>query len=218
MGSRRHGRPTRRDVAVEAGLSLTTVSRVLDPAEAVFVAPAATCRVMAAVERVGYQRRASQTLEQPDGAWPLRPLSDREMQVLVGVVNGQQNAEIGRDLHIVEHTVKTHMRRILHALGARDRTHAVALALASGVVPAGAVQLPDAAPTLGRDRQLSALLFRRLGQPVCLHLVSGKVVACKVEAVRSGDVVEVLTGPLGTPGRYRLRDIHSIARTEPVNA
>jgi len=58
----------------------------------------------------------------------------REIQVLEYVAAGQRNREIGQRLFISEETVKVHLRRIMAKLGARDRTHAVAIANRRGVV------------------------------------------------------------------------------------
>jgi DNA-binding NarL/FixJ family response regulator len=61
-------------------------------------------------------------------------LTEREMQVLVGMADGKSNAEIGRDLFVSEDTVKTHARRLFRKLGARDRAHAVAAGFRAGLV------------------------------------------------------------------------------------
>ena len=57
------------------------------------------------------------------------PLTEREMQVLRGMSQGQSNGEIGRELFLSEDTVKTHARRLFRKLGARDRAQAVALGI-----------------------------------------------------------------------------------------
>lgn len=59
-------------------------------------------------------------------------LTEREMQVLRGMSQGQSNSHIGRDLFLSEDTIKTHARRLFSKLGARDRAHAVALGLRHG--------------------------------------------------------------------------------------
>jgi DNA-binding NarL/FixJ family response regulator len=56
-------------------------------------------------------------------------LTEREMQVLLGMSQGQSNSEIGRELFLSEDTIKTHARRLFSKLGARDRAHAVALGM-----------------------------------------------------------------------------------------
>ncbi|MGW0436113.1 response regulator transcription factor [Micromonospora sp. NPDC003197] len=61
-------------------------------------------------------------------------LTEREMQVLLGMADGKSNAEIGRELYVSEDTVKTHARRLFRKLGARDRAHAVAAGFRAGLV------------------------------------------------------------------------------------
>jgi len=62
-------------------------------------------------------------------------LSEREVEVLTLVAAGNSNKEIGTHLAITEETIKAHMKRITAKLGANDRTHAVTLALARGILP-----------------------------------------------------------------------------------
>lgn len=64
---------------------------------------------------------------------PVR-LTDRELEVLVRIGSGLTNAQIGRQIYLSEETVKTHVRRLLRKLGARDRAHAVALGFRLGVL------------------------------------------------------------------------------------
>lgn len=61
-------------------------------------------------------------------------LTERELQVLLGMADGKSNAEIGRELYVSEDTVKTHARRLFRKLGARDRAHAVAAGFRAGLV------------------------------------------------------------------------------------
>jgi DNA-binding NarL/FixJ family response regulator len=61
-------------------------------------------------------------------------LSPREVQVLRLVGRGLSNVEIGRELHITEATVKTHLLRAFAKLGVSDRTAAVTTAMAEGLI------------------------------------------------------------------------------------
>jgi DNA-binding NarL/FixJ family response regulator len=61
-------------------------------------------------------------------------LSAREVEVLRRVARGLSNPEIGRELHITEATVKTHLLRIFQKLGVSDRTAAVTTAMSSGLL------------------------------------------------------------------------------------
>ncbi|WP_448058994.1 response regulator [Cellulomonas hominis] len=62
-------------------------------------------------------------------------LTPRECEVLAGVARGLSNAEVGRELFITEATVKTHLLHAFTKLGVDDRTRAVTVAIARGILP-----------------------------------------------------------------------------------
>jgi DNA-binding NarL/FixJ family response regulator len=61
-------------------------------------------------------------------------LTEREVEVLRQVAEGNANKMIADQLKISEETVKAHMRSILSKLGANDRTHAVTIAVKRGII------------------------------------------------------------------------------------
>jgi DNA-binding NarL/FixJ family response regulator len=61
-------------------------------------------------------------------------LTERELEVLRRVGGGLSNKQIAQQLAISEGTVKAHMKSILPKLGARDRTHAVMIAVKRGII------------------------------------------------------------------------------------
>jgi DNA-binding NarL/FixJ family response regulator len=78
----------------------------------------------------------------PSGFSPsgkLAARTPRELEVLAQVARGRSNAEIARDMHLSDATVKTHVSRILAKLYLRDRVQAVVAAYEEGLVQAGAI-------------------------------------------------------------------------------
>jgi len=62
------------------------------------------------------------------------PLTLREIAVLKSVASGKSNQLVARELAISEETVKCHMKGIMSKLDARDRTHAVCIGFARGII------------------------------------------------------------------------------------
>jgi DNA-binding NarL/FixJ family response regulator len=61
-------------------------------------------------------------------------LSEREINVLKLIAEGNSNKHIARQLDITEGTVKTHVKSILSKLRANDRTHAATLGMERGII------------------------------------------------------------------------------------
>ncbi|MBA3339100.1 MAG: response regulator transcription factor [Geodermatophilaceae bacterium] len=64
----------------------------------------------------------------------LADLTERESEVLVCIARGLSNRELAQQLFIADNTVKTHVKRILTKLGARDRAQAIVMAYESGLM------------------------------------------------------------------------------------
>ncbi|MFG1800505.1 response regulator [Micromonospora carbonacea] len=64
----------------------------------------------------------------------LRRLTERERAVLVQIALGHPNAEIGRNLHMSEATVKSHITHLFEKLGATNRVQLAIAAFRAGLV------------------------------------------------------------------------------------
>jgi DNA-binding NarL/FixJ family response regulator len=93
------------------------------------LSPSVTSRV---IERMAGQPSPDATRDAR-----LQELTPRETEVLSLMARGLSNAEIAATLVIEESTVKTHVKRILAKLDARDRVQAVIFAYESGLSSAG---------------------------------------------------------------------------------
>lgn len=65
----------------------------------------------------------------------LKPLSEREVQVLQLVTMGKSNTEIAKELSISVHTIKAHVCSILSKMSVKDRVQAAVKAIREGVIP-----------------------------------------------------------------------------------
>jgi two-component system, NarL family, response regulator len=73
----------------------------------------------------GSQAITNRVLNKPSN----NPLTQREQEILVLLAAGKSNPEIAEALYIAPGTVRVHVHAILHKLDARDRIHAVELAI-----------------------------------------------------------------------------------------
>ena len=101
---------------------IVTAMRALHDGQCVFDAAIASRMV------AGRARGPAGTLGMAD------PLTERELEVLSLIARGHSNKDIARELWLGESTVKTHVSHVLRKLGASDRTSAVLMALAAGLV------------------------------------------------------------------------------------
>jgi NarL family two-component system response regulator LiaR len=66
-------------------------------------------------------------------------LTEREIEVLRLLAQGQSNKQIAHSLNNTEKTIKTHVSRILSKLGVQSRTQATLYAIRTGLVSPGSV-------------------------------------------------------------------------------
>ncbi len=97
------------------------------------IAPSTTKRLLG---RLISPLPAEQLHNSPKAA-ALGTLTDRESEVLMLIARGMSNTEIATELFVAEATVKTHVGRILHKIGARDRVQIVVTAYENGLVRPG---------------------------------------------------------------------------------
>lgn len=80
------------------------------------------------------------------GFFPELALTAREVEVLQLVARGLGNKEVGEILGTAAGTVKAHVQSILSKLNAKDRTHAVALAIRRGIIHLHSAEMKDFIP------------------------------------------------------------------------
>ena len=109
---------------------LLSAIRAVHEGDAV-LAPSTTRRML---DRFAEHLPVGEPADGGSAADRLAPLTEREREVLVAVGRGLSNSEIASELFLAEATVKTHIGRILHKLGLRDRVQMVITAYETGLV------------------------------------------------------------------------------------
>jgi DNA-binding NarL/FixJ family response regulator len=61
-------------------------------------------------------------------------LSERELDVLAGLARGLMTEDVAAEMFLSPHTIRSHVKAAMRKLGAKTRTHAVAIALAAGAI------------------------------------------------------------------------------------
>jgi PAS domain S-box-containing protein len=84
---------------------------------------------------IGVFGQVSDVVEEPQ-PHPELHLTPRQAEVLRLLERGWSTQQIAAELHLSRETVRNHVRHLLHAVGAKSRLEAVALARGSGAVPA----------------------------------------------------------------------------------
>jgi DNA-binding NarL/FixJ family response regulator len=119
--------------------------RVVAAGEAL-LAPGATKRLIAEF--------AARPAAFPGAVDALQGVTEREGEVLALIASGLSNAEIAEHLTLSISTVKTHVRRLLTKLGARDRAQLVIVAYETGLVRPRARADARTAPAPGHQARL----------------------------------------------------------------
>ncbi len=96
--------------------------------------PGVAHKILGEFQRLASQAPAPSAHEPPPKELALEGLTPREEEVLLLLVEGLANKEIGARLHLTEGTVKNYVSAIIAKLQANDRTHAVVTAIRRGLV------------------------------------------------------------------------------------
>ncbi|HMG46310.1 MAG TPA: response regulator [Allosphingosinicella sp.] len=96
------------------------------------------CRATALLQAIGQalalQPRRKAGAVDPDAAAKVAILSQRQLQVLRGILKGQPNKAIARQLELSLRTVEVHRAQVFERLGVRGTAEAVRLAIAAGLL------------------------------------------------------------------------------------
>jgi DNA-binding CsgD family transcriptional regulator len=61
-------------------------------------------------------------------------LTQRELEILVGLAAGQSDLAIADDLAISKHTVRSHIKSLFRKLGVQSRSQAIVKAMQQGII------------------------------------------------------------------------------------
>lgn len=110
----------------------TEIARAVHTAAAgnTLLSPAVTRTMLARMSHTdGNSARRERALRR------LQPLTERELEVAVAVAQGKPNAEIAREAHMSEATVKTHVSRALMKTQTDNRVQVARLVHDAGLLP-----------------------------------------------------------------------------------
>lgn len=93
-----------------------------------FLQPSIAAKVLAEFNRLEDRRPMA------GSSGLIEPLSERELEIVRLLANGESNKEIAARLYITEGTVKNHVTNVLGKLGVRDRTQAALRARELGLI------------------------------------------------------------------------------------
>lgn len=78
----------------------------------------------------------------------IKPLTERETEILNLLAKFKENSEIARELNVSESTVKAHIMSILNKLGTYSRSQAVIVALKNGLIKLDDIQVKKRGQTI----------------------------------------------------------------------
>lgn len=104
--------------------------------------------LVSAIERVAaggsyVDPRLDRILLSPRATANVPALSPREREIMHLMAEGMTAEKIGEALTVSVETVRTHVRNVIRKLQARNRVHAIAIALERGEIALGALPLDD---------------------------------------------------------------------------
>lgn len=138
-------------------------------------------------------------------------LTAREVQVLRLIADGRSTAEIARDLHLSENTVKSHVSRMVQRVGVPDRAALVDVGIRARIIPMGQVPAVSLDPAERRLRDLIAegLTYREIGVRLRLSVPAVKyragVLMSRVGAKDHVHLVRLTALPGSRPRRAVVR-------------
>ena len=109
------------------------MARLLYEALSQGVEPDYVRQLLAAYPVAEPEQVTSSQLRDPESEM-VEPLSERELEVLQLIAEGLTNQEVATRLYLSLHTVKVHARNIFAKLGVTNRTQAVAMGKALGIL------------------------------------------------------------------------------------
>jgi ATP/maltotriose-dependent transcriptional regulator MalT len=109
------------------------MARLLYEALSQGIEPDYVRQLLAAYPVAEPEQVTSSQLRDPESEM-VEPLSERELEVLQLIAEGLTNQEVATSLYLSQHTVKVHTRNIFPKLAVKNRTQAVAMGNAMGIL------------------------------------------------------------------------------------
>ena len=84
--------------------------------------------------RLELKTRSASPCPAPDDEAPLKPLSDREREILQLIAKGVSNSEAAKLLNLSKATIRTHLEHIYRKLEVTNRVEAVTEGIRKGLI------------------------------------------------------------------------------------